>query len=282
MLCRLKFLEYKEAGAENVSEDDWHSVELAQNLERGILAYRQAGLSTIFFSLFSTSTQGLKLPSGMGARETTDQSNVVQAMKQDAPRNDICDPIGGVWQPGDDTMHATHLYSWRQVETMEAIFGPGAEADIFSPSNGFFLNAHIEKALEQGAIANVPDVDLDPRTTIVLVPISRNESVRSWRKPPEKLSQYTQKWPKQIPPPSPAPWLSLHRPWLPRSRSPRPRSPQPQSPRPSRPGPSHPGPQSPRPRKPWPGPRCHSPSPASSRYGPGCFSYGSGCPGPCR
>ena len=203
MESRLQFLEYKEDSRDNVSEDDWHAVEKAQNLERQILAYRQAediarkqasrlqesrtGLSAIFFSLFTSSSQGLNIKTGVGRRETSDQSNMVQQMKEmycpDAPAGALWDPIIGKWglQGG---LHAAHLYAWRQVESMDAIFGPGAKADIFSPVNGLFLGEELEKALDQGLIALVPDVDLElkeghlPRDNVA----ERNQRLRDWEK----------------------------------------------------------------------------------------------------
>ena len=36
-------------------------------------------------------------------------------------------------------MHAAHLYAWRQVESIDAIFGLSAKADVFSPENSLFL-----------------------------------------------------------------------------------------------------------------------------------------------
>ena len=80
----------------------------------------------------------------------------------DAPEGLLWDPIGGCWEWASN-MHAAHLYAWRQVESMDIIFGSGAKAEIFSPENGLFLGEKIEKALDQGLIAIVPNVDLEPK-----------------------------------------------------------------------------------------------------------------------
>jgi HNH endonuclease len=167
MQSRLKFLEYKETSHVNVSEDDWQGLGRAENLERQILAYRQAediakkqasrlqesrtGLSALFVKLFTSSPQGLNIKTGVGRRETSDQSNMVQQMRKkycpDAQEGFLWDPVNGRWERAC-CMHAAHLYSWRQVESMDAIFGLGAKAEIFSPENGLFLDEEIEKALD--------------------------------------------------------------------------------------------------------------------------------------
>jgi HNH endonuclease len=203
MESRLQFLDYKEASRDNVSEDDWYAVEQAQNLERQILAYHQAeeiarkqasrlqesrtGLSAIFFSLFTSSPQGLNIKTGVGRRETSDQSNMVRQMREkycpDAPKDLLWDPITGQWEPKGH-LHAAHLYSWRQVDSMDAIFGPGAKAEIFSPVNGLFLSEHVEKALDQGLLALIPDVDLEPKDSHLPCDdlAERNQRLRDWEK----------------------------------------------------------------------------------------------------
>ena len=181
---RLKFLKYKETSDENVSEDDWLADEQAQNLERQILAYRQAEeiakkqasrlikdsrteLSAIFFNLFYTSPQGLNIRNGgKGRRETNIQSDMRKQMKEmycpDAPKRALWDPITANWEMAG-TLHVAHLYAWRQVDSMDAIFGPGSKDEIFSPRNGLFMRKSISNALDEGRIAIVPNVDLEPK-----------------------------------------------------------------------------------------------------------------------
>jgi hypothetical protein len=181
MRSRLQFLDYGEASSDYELEDDWLASEQAQNLEHQILAYRQAeelakkqayrlqdsptGLSAIFFKLFTSSPQGLNIKAGVRHRETNHQSNMVKQMRKkycpDAPKGIFWDPITGCWALGD-RLPVAYLYAWRQVDSMDTIFGPGAKADIFSPENGLFMDKKIEKALIQGLIVIVPNVDLEP------------------------------------------------------------------------------------------------------------------------
>ncbi|GKU05508.1 hypothetical protein FLAG1_09033 [Fusarium langsethiae] len=75
---------------------------------------------------------------------------------------DLWDPILHVWRsPNSGLLKASHLFPSRQANFMNAIFGPGAREDLFSPRNGLFLHPLIEKALHHGFIAIVPDVELD-------------------------------------------------------------------------------------------------------------------------
>jgi len=62
-----------------------------------------------------------------------------------------------------------------------AIFGLGAKADIFSPENGLFLD---EEILDQGLIAIVPDVDLQPKDKDLPHAdlAERNQRLRDWEK----------------------------------------------------------------------------------------------------
>ncbi len=204
---RLHFLESRAASPTGVSVDNWHAEEQAQNLERQILAYRQAeeiakkqasrlqesrtGLSAIFFSLFTSSPQGLGIKTGVGRREPSEQSTMVQRMKEeycpDAADGSLWDPIIGRWEL-KGRLHAAHLYAWRQVESMDAIFGLGAKEDIFSPLNGLFLSEEVEKALDRGLLAIVPDVDFDPKDSSLPqadLP-ERNELLRAWEEAPVK------------------------------------------------------------------------------------------------
>ncbi|KAI2620582.1 hypothetical protein GGR54DRAFT_105488 [Hypoxylon sp. NC1633] len=200
----LQFLNYKEASRDDVLEDDWRTSEQAQNLELQITAYRQAeeiaqkqasrlqqsrtGLLAVFFSLFTGSPQGLNIKAaGVGRRDASAQSNMFQQMRDkycpDAPEGLLWDPIIGRWELKNN-LHAAHLYAWRQVESMNAIFGLGARDDVFSPVNGLFMLGDIEKALDQGLIALVPDVDLEPKDSRLPNTdlAERNQRLRDWKK----------------------------------------------------------------------------------------------------
>ncbi|RDL40123.1 uncharacterized protein BP5553_00102 [Venustampulla echinocandica] len=127
----------------------------------------------------------------VGRRDTSGQSNMVQGMKEeycpDAAEGTLWDPVTGHWELAHH-LHAASLYPWRQVESMDSIFGPGANADVFSPNNGLFLDEWVEKALDQGLIAFVPNVDLEandkdlPPADIA----ERNQRLRDWETAPKK------------------------------------------------------------------------------------------------
>lgn len=65
----------------------------------------------------------------------------------DAVRNKLWDLVMGRWELAH-MMHAAYLYPWRQIDSMDAIFGPGAKADVFSPNNGLFLEEWTRKAID--------------------------------------------------------------------------------------------------------------------------------------
>ena len=56
----------------------------------------------------------------------------------DAREGFLWNPVNGRWERAT-LMHAAHLYAWRLVESMDAIFGLSAKADVFSPENSLFL-----------------------------------------------------------------------------------------------------------------------------------------------
>ncbi|KAF4419181.1 hypothetical protein FACUT_11561 [Fusarium acutatum] len=62
---------------------------------------------------------------------------------------------------------------WKQGAWMNEIFGAGAREELFAPENGLFLHVTIEKALEKGKIAIVPDIDMEPAN-----PMMPNEDLR--------------------------------------------------------------------------------------------------------
>ncbi|KAI0390586.1 hypothetical protein F5Y17DRAFT_471549 [Xylariaceae sp. FL0594] len=83
--------------------------------------------------------------------------------RQDRRENagDVWDPVLGAWGR-DEITNAAHLYPSKSIKFMDIIFGPGSVKDISTASNGIFLDKAIEKALEQGYLAIVPDVCLEP------------------------------------------------------------------------------------------------------------------------
>ncbi|KAI2609236.1 hypothetical protein GGR54DRAFT_651821 [Hypoxylon sp. NC1633] len=68
------------------------------------------------------------------------------------------DPVLACWLHST-TCHAAHLYPWAQVHFMDDTFGKGSSEENFAPCNGLFLDVGIEKALDKGWLAIVPDVN---------------------------------------------------------------------------------------------------------------------------
>lgn len=101
----------------------------------------------------------------------------------------VWDPITGRWELRGN-VHAAHLYSWRQVEFMETIFGPSTKDEIFSRLNSLFLTPQIEDALDKGYTAIVPDIHLDPQDN--QFPRNnleeRNKAFRAWEN--SKVKEY--------------------------------------------------------------------------------------------
>ncbi|KAL7625537.1 hypothetical protein AAE478_004757 [Parahypoxylon ruwenzoriense] len=93
----------------------------------------------------------------------------------------IWEPVCGAWFRSE-WLHAAHLYPTKSIEHMDIIFGDGAREEIMTAANGLFLCPDIEKALELGYIAIVPDVRLesdtneDPATDLHM----RRQYVKDW------------------------------------------------------------------------------------------------------
>ena len=206
MESRLGFLELAK-GNRQMTEEEWESADAAQKLKQQYLGYSQKETITTrqvtrlekragqfrdtFFWLFTSAKTGLNISTGVGTRDSSAQSNFVAAMRQAyCPSEDEMarwDPVLG------ERIHAgissaAHLYPWRQVDSMDAIFGKGSRDEIFSPLNGLFLHTDIEKALDYGFIAIVPDTELEPRNP--LQPLDdlaeRQQRIKDWESQPVK------------------------------------------------------------------------------------------------
>ncbi|KAF7560138.1 hypothetical protein G7046_g4011 [Stylonectria norvegica] len=141
-----------------------------------------------FFRLFATSKVGLNLPGGVGRRDTSQQSNFVASMMEaycpDPPADNYrWDPVLQRWQDSAN-VKAAHLFPYRQSHFMDDIFGDGASSELFTATNGLFLHFHIEKALDDGVLAIVPDLDLEPADPSL--PLNdqqeRQDRVKEWEK----------------------------------------------------------------------------------------------------
>ncbi|KAI1646991.1 uncharacterized protein F4817DRAFT_338125 [Daldinia loculata] len=118
---------------------------------------------SMFVKLFNTSSLGFGVKTaGSGRRETTDQSNFRKALiKAYHPpqwkRGAIWDPVLGK-KMDEELITAAHLFPCKSECLMDEIFGPGAREELFSPLNGLLLSTKVEKALDKGHLAIVPDV----------------------------------------------------------------------------------------------------------------------------
>ncbi|RSL44685.1 hypothetical protein CEP54_014592 [Fusarium duplospermum] len=150
---------------------------------------RKASGNESWFHHFMASRVGLDLPVGKGKRHGRDQTRMRKALETGYGASDglhWC-PVVQEWG-SDKVVIAAHLFPWKQVDSMDDIFGQGASEEIFSPCNGLFLHTDIESALDKGFIAFVPDIDLEPAN--IGNPFQdqqeRNDRLRAWETGPVK------------------------------------------------------------------------------------------------
>ncbi|KAF9877027.1 hypothetical protein CkaCkLH20_05293 [Colletotrichum karsti] len=89
----------------------------------------------------------------------------------------VWDPVLGE-RADSNSSPVFHLYPWRQAASMEKIFISGPPVDVFSPQNGLFLRKPIQRGLEHGIIAIIPDVGVDSSSTEF-----KQRLVRWWQSP---------------------------------------------------------------------------------------------------
>ncbi|UPL00075.1 hypothetical protein LCI18_011009 [Fusarium solani-melongenae] len=150
---------------------------------------RKASGSESWLRHFMTFRVGLDLPLSKGKRSKSHQHNMGKALSAvygSSKRRRWC-PVMRQWG-SSKVVKAAHLFPWKQVDSMDEIFGQGASEEIFSPCNGLFLHVDIESALDKGLIAFVPDVDLEPAD--IDKPFQdqqeRNNRLRAWETGPVK------------------------------------------------------------------------------------------------
>jgi HNH endonuclease len=199
MRSRLSFLEAVEAKR----LEEWEE-ETAQKYYAQYLAYKQKEkiaenqavrlrerflhIRDNFTRLFISSKVGFNVnTTGVGSRTTEDQSEFVKRMMEvycpGAVSKARWDPVLQCWQHSR-LCKAAHLYPWSQVDFMDSIFGQGSREEIFLPCNGLFLHEDVEKALERGWLAIVPDVDIEPSDPLRPLDdlFERTERLKSWEK----------------------------------------------------------------------------------------------------
>ncbi|EAA33784.2 hypothetical protein NCU08538 [Neurospora crassa OR74A] len=128
-----------------------------------------------FRALFNTSYIGINAgKTGEGKKARSEQNNfrkaLIKAYDAGRPRpgkklvHDVLfDVATGLYQPVG-LMVAAHLVP-RSLGTdiMVTLFGKEAEAEMYSPRNGLLLHKNVEKALDLGLIAIVPDLAEDAK-----------------------------------------------------------------------------------------------------------------------
>ncbi|KAF4457818.1 hypothetical protein F53441_332 [Fusarium austroafricanum] len=165
---------YEDPEAEKLKRehDTWGQLSSIMQKHRLRLQNRFEKSRESFLRLFATSTMGLNLggkgtTTGNGRRDSKVQSRFVKDMVQlycpnQKYTNFKWEPVMGCWL-SDKQCNAAHLFPVKQSFWMDEIFGKGASNELFSPRNGIFLEEAIKKALDQGKVAIVPDIDLDPK-----------------------------------------------------------------------------------------------------------------------
>jgi HNH endonuclease len=119
--------------------------------------------SRAWMLLFTTSQCGLQINSGIGERDSNEQTafrkELLTAYDAENPGGDIWDPIIGDWFPAEHC-NAAHIFPYRHgQEVMTTLFGPEVEGELFSPRNGLLLHDLIENRLDAGLFVIVPDIN---------------------------------------------------------------------------------------------------------------------------
>ncbi|CAG9984344.1 unnamed protein product [Clonostachys byssicola] len=164
--------------------DSWSQWESIMKKHTKSLQERLTSGSESFVRLFTAS----KIEAWAGEEKLTDPTLPAMAKVYcpDPPAHRYrWDPVVQKWRPA---LRAVHLFPYRQSTSMDEIFGQGASKELFQPVNGLFLHRRIEKALKDGLLAIVPDIDLEPVDP--QFPLNdqqeRNDRVREWENRPIK------------------------------------------------------------------------------------------------
>ncbi|KAI1380396.1 hypothetical protein F4677DRAFT_406722 [Hypoxylon crocopeplum] len=204
----IKYREHTEAEGSNsnLTYHQWlHSVDMGLELDRqqsaidlklsaaesqGARLAKHHPFLESWIKLFFGAASGFGLAgASYGPRDNNAQSRMRKEMAEryheegilEEMPDCIWDPICGNWFRSE-WLHAAHLYPSKSIEHVDIIFGEGAKEEIMTAANGLFLCPDIEKALEQGYLAIVPDVCLEPTTghdpTIDIQ--MRREHVKDW------------------------------------------------------------------------------------------------------
>ncbi|KAF2711412.1 hypothetical protein K504DRAFT_374208 [Pleomassaria siparia CBS 279.74] len=139
----------------------------AHGLETGVSFEKSKRRS--FMQLFTTSRLGLDINTGLGRRDSKDQSSfrdkVILAYDLRQATTGTMDMAWNIVMGGfENKAHfvASPLFSVKHgQETMNAIFGNEAAGELFSPKNALFLPSGMEALFDCGFFAIVPNIRHD-------------------------------------------------------------------------------------------------------------------------
>ncbi|KAH8594429.1 hypothetical protein B0O99DRAFT_687661 [Bisporella sp. PMI_857] len=144
-----------------------------------------------FVALFTTSQIGIgALQTGTGHRPRLEQARFKKGLfaAYDGARGSGKQKATLLWDIGTgrwlrkDLVRAAHLVPHTMgKDFLNAMFGPDVENELNSYHNGLLLDNAIEKAMDDGAIAIVPDVPDDPSDKQVLDWETKEPKQYKWR-----------------------------------------------------------------------------------------------------
>lgn len=158
------------------------SLKQVERMTKSRIDERSQIKTNVFVKLFTTSKMGLGiLGTGAGTRERDDQQRFRQRLVKsyaagysDSKKSDqfLWCPVLKKYLPSEFAV-AAHLFSWAHgQDTLNAIFGPSLEDELFSPLNGMIVSKQFEKIWDKGFLAIVPDVKDD----------ATDQELESWEK----------------------------------------------------------------------------------------------------
>lgn len=151
--------------AEQIKAEETVRKSSASHLEKIQKSTKSGILRRSWMKLFTTSSMGLKISTGAGKRNTSDQSNfkasMVKAYDAKHPtQNWIWCPIIGDWRDKESVV-AGHLFAHMHgQDTMDAIFGKTDFPELYHQRNGILWSKAFEEHSDTGKVAIVPYVDL--------------------------------------------------------------------------------------------------------------------------
>jgi hypothetical protein len=124
-----------------------------------------------YLQLFMSSKLGTNVVPGAGKRDSSIQSEfrraLIQTYNATNPKpgwgNSLWCPVLSTWV-SQENITASHVFNYRHgQETMNAIFGPTAEPELFNPANGLLLSNPVEAMFDCGFCVIVPDLPVNPK-----------------------------------------------------------------------------------------------------------------------